>query len=189
MSTPPRHSPLTLHAAPAAGFDQPFEMLAACHERVERMLVLLEKLQQHLAAEGRDDAAREAARDVMRYFDLAGPAHHEDEERHVFPTLLARGNAAMQGVVRTLQQDHLAMTAQWQAVRADLAALADAAGASDAPAALDAAAAARWRDFAALYRRHIAAEEGQAYPAAEPLFDGPARAAMGGEMARRRGAG
>lgn len=35
-------SPLILHAAPAAGFDQPFEMLQACHERVGRMLVLLE---------------------------------------------------------------------------------------------------------------------------------------------------
>ena len=29
-------SPLTLHAAPGAGFEAPFEMLAACHERVAR---------------------------------------------------------------------------------------------------------------------------------------------------------
>ena len=28
------------HSAPAAGFEEPFEMLATCHERVERMLAL-----------------------------------------------------------------------------------------------------------------------------------------------------
>ena len=35
------------HSAPAAGFEEPFEMLATCHERVERMLALQVKLQQH----------------------------------------------------------------------------------------------------------------------------------------------
>ena len=73
-------SPLILHAAPGAGFDQPFEMLLACHERVERMLGLLERLAQHLAEHGCTPDAAQAARDVMRYFDIAGPAHHEDEE-------------------------------------------------------------------------------------------------------------
>ena len=34
--------------SPGAGFEAPFEMLAACHERVERMLTLLARLQQHL---------------------------------------------------------------------------------------------------------------------------------------------
>jgi hypothetical protein len=45
-------SALPLHTAPVAGFDEPFAMLAACHERVERMLQLLERLATHLAAQG-----------------------------------------------------------------------------------------------------------------------------------------
>ena len=95
-------SPLTLHVGPAAGFDQPFEMLAACHERAARMLDLLARLLPHLASQGCDEQARQAARDVMRYFDLAGPAHHEDEERHVFPLLQASPDPAAQALVATI---------------------------------------------------------------------------------------
>ena len=175
---------LTLHAAPSAGFDEPFEMLLACHQRVERMLGLLERLAGHLDARGCDDAARQAAQDVMRYFDLAGPAHHEDEERHVLPLLAASPDPTLRALAARLRQDHRAMGAQWQDLRADLAAVAD----NRWPAAPDAARAVRWRGFAALYRDHVRAEEGQAYPAVRAWLDGPAQAAMGREMANRRGA-
>ena len=89
-------TPLILHAAPAAGFDEPFELLAACHQRVERMLGLLQRLQPHLQAHGADRAGAEAARDLLRYFDLAAPHHHEDEELHVLP-VLAYLNATPEG--------------------------------------------------------------------------------------------
>ena len=39
---------------PAAGFEQPFAMLEACHARVQRMLTLLQKLCAHLRAQGCD---------------------------------------------------------------------------------------------------------------------------------------
>ena len=180
-------SPLTLHAGPGASFDEPFEMLAACHQRVVRMLDLLARLAQHLPSKGCDEAARQAARDVMRYFDLAGPAHHEDEERHVFPALEAVPDPAVQALVARLRQEHLAMAAQWLAVRADLAAI-ESGGLQARAWQAGPAAAGRWAAFAALYRQHIAAEEAQAYPTAQPLLDRPAQAAMGLEMARRRGA-
>lgn len=76
---------------PAVGFEQPFAMLEACHERVERTLTLLSRLRSYLREQAVDDAARQAARDVLRYFDIAAPLHHEDEELHVFPLLLERG--------------------------------------------------------------------------------------------------
>src|SRR5689334_1951600 len=74
-------------AAPAPGFDEPLEMLAACHERIEAQLRTLEKLVEHLsqncaangAAHGADNSARDAAARVMRYFDTAGVEHHRDE--------------------------------------------------------------------------------------------------------------
>ena len=81
------------HRAPGAGYEAPFEMLDACHERVERMLRLLNKLRAHLQASGWDAQAAEAARDVLRYFNEAAPRHHEDEERHVFPAVLAAPDA------------------------------------------------------------------------------------------------
>ncbi len=172
---------LTLHRSPAAGFDEPFEMLAACHERVERMLTLLLRLADHLPGHGADEQARSAAQDVMRYFDVAGPAHHEDEERHVFPTLLRQPGAPLKPLVRQLKSEHLAMGLQWQAVRADLQAVVQGQG-TLTPKAL-----ARWQAFAALYRGHIAAEDGQAYTAAQAVLLPPELQAMGREMAQRRG--
>ena len=171
------------HSAPAAGFEEPFEMLATCHERVERMLSLQAKLQQHLLDKGCDTSARQAARDVMRYFDLAAPLHHQDEELHVFPLLLAQATPEVRALVTRLQQDHVAMTADWAAARAGLQALLDENATGFTPqdeAALD--------RFAMRYDAHIAAEEGVAYPAAAALLPPTALAAMGREMAARRGA-
>ena len=91
------------------------------------MLGLLPGCTTHVAVQGCDTQAAQAAVDVMRYFDLAGPAHHEDEERHLFPLLAASGDAALAGLAARLRQEHLAMATQWQAVRADLQAVAAAA--------------------------------------------------------------
>lgn len=167
-------APLVLHAAPAAGFDEPFEMLDACHRRVERMLRLLARLADHLPQHGADEPARQAAADVMRYFDLAAPLHHEDEERHLLPRLRAAGHAAL---ADRIADDHVRMAAAWQALRAPLAEIA----AGRRPAAFDPA------PFAALYTAHLQAEDGEAYPAAMALVGAEDRAAMGDEMARRRG--
>lgn len=169
-------SPL-LHAGPAVGWDEPFEMLLACHQRVERMLGLLERLAAHVAAHGVDGNAKQAAIDVMRYFDLAGPAHHEDEERHLFPRLLAAGGAAA-ALAQLLHAEHLAMAAQWALVRAAL----DGVTQGRQP---DTAA---WPGFAQLYRAHIVTEEAQAYPAVRQAVDAAALQTMGAEMAQRRGA-
>jgi hemerythrin-like domain-containing protein len=184
-SQPAMTTPLPLHPAPGATFDEPFEMLAACHERVERMLRLMERLAGHLHDQGCDRNARQAAQDVMRYFDLAGPAHHEDEERHVFPLLLARGSPEVQAVVRRLQRDHHAMAHEWAAVRADLCKVAE--GSWTRARAMEEAQ--RWQAYAALYRSHVEAEESLAYPAAQALLDQRAQQAMGREMALRRGVG
>jgi hemerythrin-like domain-containing protein len=170
-------SPITLHPTPSAGFDEPFEMLAACHERVERMLGLLQRLAEHLVDKGADEPARQAARDVMRYFDIAGPAHHEDEERHVFPALLSVGDVGLSAVVERLHAEHLQMVTAWATLRQELARIADAGDAT----------ATHWQAFAALYRTHIETEEGVAYPAALRALSSDARAAMGREMAQRRG--
>jgi hemerythrin-like domain-containing protein len=174
LATPP-----TLHRTPSAGFDEPFEMLHACHERVLRMLGLLSRLAEHLHAQGADGPARQAAGDVMRYFDLAAPAHHEDEERHVLPRLRAAG-AAQAALADELHAEHLQMTAAWQDLRGDLQRIADGALPDDS-------AAQRWQAFARLYRGHVEREEGAAFAPVRALLDAAQQAAMGAEMARRRG--
>lgn len=172
----------SLVASPAAGFEQPFEMLEACHERVQRMLALLARLRTHVAAHGADVQARQAARDVMRYFDVAAPQHHRDEELHVFPRLLRQADPAVVPVVQRLQRDHVLMEQRWAEARRVLERLArgelDRLGAAD-DEALDV--------FAALYGEHLASEEQIAYPRARALMDEKDIEAAGQEMARRRG--
>ena len=168
---------------PGVGFEQPFAMLEACHERVQRTLGLLARLRAHVRDQGGDDAARQAARDVLRYFDIAAPLHHEDEELHVFPLLLAQGAPGVQALVQQLQRDHVTMTADWAAARLALQAVVD--GTASAFSAEDEAAFSR---FAARYDARIAAEEGTAYPAAVALLAPATVVDMGREMAARRGA-
>lgn len=176
----PGHRPL------AAGLEAPFEMLAACHERVERMLALQAKLQQHLLDKGCDEAARQAARDVMRYFDMAAPLHHQDEELHVFPPLLAGADAMLRTLAERLINDHRQMEAAWVPARSVLQAIADSSPDADwcalTPAQADAL-----NQFAALYEQHLADENAVAYPAAQVALPPEAVQAMSEDMMQRRG--
>jgi hemerythrin-like domain-containing protein len=165
---------------PAAGFDEPFEMLHACHERVERSLALLARLLAHLVRQGADAQAQDAARDVRRYFERAAPLHHEDEERHVLPVLRAQGEGAL---ADRLLADHAAMATAWATLRPVLMAV----EAGDAGPALDPATAALHARFVTLYAEHIALEEQSAFVKARSALDAAAQAAMGREMAARRG--
>jgi hemerythrin-like domain-containing protein len=163
-----------LNSSPAVGFEQPYEMLGACHDRVERSLALLLRLAAHLQTQGADSQARDAARDVLRYFDIAAPHHHEDEERHVVPRLRALGEAAL---AELLLQEHRDMQAAYQRLRPGLLALRDAAELPDT---------ADWPAFATLYRAHIELEETRIYPATRDGLSATQLAAMGEEMAGRR---
>lgn len=137
---------------------------------------LLERLDAHLAAHGADGPAREAARDLVRFFDEAAVHHHEDEERHVLPLLRASGRTAL---ADRLHAEHEAMRREWAAIRAELHRVAD-----DGDALRDGGSARheRWHAFADAYREHIAREEAEAF---EGLALGPE---AGTEMSRRRGA-
>ena len=189
--------------APSAGFEQPFELLGACHERVERTLALLQRLRAYVQSPGCDDSARQAARDVLRYFDIAAPLHHEDEELHVFPPLLARAQAVAAGdapgtdaagvaseaaavaaIVRGLQRDHVAMGGAWAVARVPLQDLADGRIDTFTPAQE-----AAFVQFAGLYDDHLRQEDRIVYPAARAALAPQAAQQMGRDMARRRGAG
>ncbi|MFN3438726.1 MAG: hemerythrin domain-containing protein [Acidovorax sp.] len=196
---PAFNSPTVHHipgfSAPAAGFDDPFAMLQACHERVQRTLALLARLRAHVLQHGADNNARQAARDVLRYFDIAAPLHHQDEELHVFPLLMAGASAEVQALVQRLRTDHAHMTADWAAARAPLQALVDWVPDGDVgdggglnPTVFSPDDSAALDRFAIRYADHMQAEEGVAYPAALQLLPPESLSAMGREMAARRGA-
>lgn len=168
--------------APAVGFDQPFDMLEACHERVQRSLGLLQRIMDHIDREGHDASSRSATADVLRYFDIAAPLHHEDEELHVFPALKDADDPHLQEAVRTLQADHVRMAALWAQLRPALVAWRD----DPAAVAIDLATRTLAQAFMGQYDAHIETEEGLVYPAAKTCFDAPGLARIGGEMQARR---
>lgn len=168
--------------APGPGFDEPFEMLQACHERVGRMLALLQKLRAHMRTHGADDQVRQAARDVMRYFDVAAPQHHRDEELHVFPALLGLHDAELAALVARLQQDHTQMEARWKAARSLLEEVAQ-----GERTAFNEADNAVFDAFTKLYDGHIEAEESAAFPRAAAAMEPGRLEAMSRDMAQRRG--
>ena len=167
---------------PAAGFEQPFAMLEACHERVGRTLRLLLKLVDHVANGGVDAQARSAASDVLRYFDIAAPLHHQDEELHVFPALLAHGDALLIAQVRTMQSDHRRMDTLWRELRPHLVALTATGGAEIDGVALRSMS----RAFADVYASHLQSEEEVLFPAAAQLKTTDQLQDMGDEMRLRR---
>ena len=166
----------------APGFDEPLEMLAACHERIEAQLCTLERLIEHLAAKGCDAAAREAASQVMRYFDTAGVEHHRDEDEDIFPLLRQiageRDRPEVSAVINGLEEDHATMEAQWSRLRERLEAVA-----AGRDARLDAEDVAH---FAWLYRRHMEKEAALVLPFAREAVSETQRAALGERMAARR---
>lgn len=166
--------------SPQAGSEAPFETLGACHQRVRRMLRQMQWLRLHLAAIGRDPQARRAAQDLVCYFDRDVALHHEDEEIHVFPPLLAAG-LCVEPVYR-LQREHREMAGLWPAVRGALQRVDTSRWRRLAPAEE-----ALLEQFMRLYDWHMAAEDELVFPAAASCLDATALAAVAEEMAHRRG--
>ena len=167
----------------AAGFDQPFELLRGCHARITRMDALLLRLIDHMKQQGADAQAQQAAEKVLRYFDVAAPLHHEDEELHVFPVL--RASAAGwddDKVLETLESDHRALAVLWAELRGWLLQV-KAAQAQPASAPVVEAA----QRFRTLHAAHIAVENRQIFPAAQAGMNAAQISAMGQDMAARRG--
>jgi iron-sulfur cluster repair protein YtfE (RIC family) len=160
-------------------------MLEACHERVQRTLRLLERLRPHVLLHGRDEQAVQAAQDVMRYFDLAAPLHHQDEEFHVFPAVLAVGDAASRAAVKRLMEQHRQMELQWIELRSVLSGLQSQENAVCEP--FTTLQADTVHAFIALYVDHIRLEEEVVYPLAIVLLDANQKIAMGADMKKRRG--
>jgi hemerythrin-like domain-containing protein len=174
-------NPIKIGNAAAPSFDEPLEMLAACHQRIEAMLDTLERLARHLESSGNDSLARVAAHAVLRYFDTAGALHHRDEDHDLFPLLrvrageLARDEVA--AVIDELEREHHTMEAQWQRLRESLLRVADGA------AQLDPDEVTR---FAWLNPRHMQQEGAAVMPFAREALKADERAALGRRMAARR---
>lgn len=136
------------------------ELFGACHDRVERQCATLLRMGPHVAEHGFDTAARDAALAVMRYFELAAPLHHQDEEQDLFPAVSEAALAARESIplvwVDALLVQHQQLAGLWASLRAALQALCD--GQSwDWPSA-------QVQAFVAHYHAHLALENEHLLP-------------------------
>ena len=158
-----------------------FKVLDACHQQTLATLDTLAALVKRLDEKGDDAQARAMAAEVVQFFSTTARQHHEDEERHIFPKVLASPDPEVVQTVLRLQQDHSWLEEDWMELSGHLEALA--AGQS-------------WWDlallregcevFIALSHDHMVLEESCIYPEARARMQQAERSEMGREMAARR---
>ena len=158
-----------------------FDVLDACHRQTLATLDLLTALVSRLAGVGADAQARTMAKEVVGFFSNVARQHHEDEERHVFPKLLAGTDPHVVQDVQRLQQDHHWLEEDWMALLPPLDAVANGQAWYDIETLREGV-----EIFVALSHDHIALEESCIYPIARARLAGAERSEMGREMAGRR---
>ncbi|WP_119352561.1 hemerythrin domain-containing protein [Azohydromonas sediminis] len=142
--------------------DDDFDVLDEAHRAVVAHLGLLAELIERLGRHGVDDRASELARDIAAFFNGHARDHHAEEERRVFPALLADGSDELVKHVRRLQQDHGWLEEDWLELAPQLDAVANGYNGYDLALLQHALPV-----FTELYREHIALEESLIYPEAK----------------------
>ncbi|WP_273393656.1 hemerythrin domain-containing protein [Actinobacillus porcinus] len=160
----------------APSWENPIEMLYACHGRVKNFCRQLNILPSYLEKNGLNQAVKNNVQQILNYFNLAAPLHHDDEEKDFFPALVKVAPQAKSDIDE-LERQHLHLHANWTALSAQLVELIQGQRDKVENALIE--------QFIAAYDQHIALEEplfemGKQYLLPEQLV------AMGKIMAERR---
>lgn len=101
-----------------------FKALDACHQQIHEHLTELIDLLGRLDTDSDSPHCRQKAKTIETFFSEVSRAHHAEEEKDIFPPLLASDNAELVHAVRTLQQDHGWIEQNWLELAPMLRALA-----------------------------------------------------------------
>lgn len=170
------------------GFDEPLGLLSDCHRRIEHFLHVLAMVAGDAAGGQLNPSYRCALEGAVTYFAVAAPKHMADEEVSLFPRLRDNEDAAVTEAVAALdalERDHDEADAHHTVVDGLVRQWLAADRLSEAETT-------RLRDhltrLQALYKRHIAIEDREVFPAAARALDRAQIAQIGSEMAARRNA-
>ncbi|WGE49295.1 hemerythrin domain-containing protein [Actinobacillus equuli] len=105
-----------------ASWAEPIDMLYACHSKVKRFCKQLHILPEYLAKNGVNQAVKNDVQQILNYFNLSAPLHHEDEEYDFFPALLQVQPQA-QAEVDELESQHELLHHNWALLSVQLEAL------------------------------------------------------------------
>jgi len=101
---------------------EPIEMLYACHGRVKNFCRQLRILPDYLVKNGVNQAVKNDVQQILNYFNLAAPLHHDDEEKDFFPALVQIAPQA-QVNIDELERQHIKLHENWTALSKQLNAL------------------------------------------------------------------
>ncbi|EEX50390.1 hemerythrin domain-containing protein [Pasteurella dagmatis] len=135
-------------------WDEPIEMLYACHSKVKRFCHQLSILPNYLAEHGVNQAVKNDVKQIITYFNQSAPLHHQDEEDDFFPALLAKA-PQVRSEIEKLEAQHILLHQNWDNLSRQLEELVQ-----EKRTHIDAE---LIRQFIAGYDAHIAIEE--------PLFE------------------
>jgi hemerythrin-like domain-containing protein len=158
-----------------------FEFLDSTHKDIQGQVGQLHRLVDAIESEGLNAANRALARRVLDYFNTEARQHHLDEEKHIFPALLASQDAELVQTTEHLIQDHGWLEENWIQIAPSLEAATNGNLWFD-PVELRHA----LEVFEALYLDHILLEESIAYPEAKKRLASLNTLGAGREMAKRR---
>jgi hemerythrin-like domain-containing protein len=177
--------PIQIGQKPESSFSDPVGLLGDCHRRIESFLSILIKIARtggELNVE-----QREALENALRYFREAAPNHTRDEEESLFPRMRASKNEQIQtalAALDALEADH----DRAEKAHAEVETLGQRWLAEGRLS--DSEAKRLWQlldDLKQTYDRHIAAEDSEIFPLAGKVLEKSDLAAVGREMAARRG--
>jgi len=104
-----------------ASFDKPIELLLSCHEKILHFSSALSDLSVALKKEGWSNEITSSANQIRRYFNIASPEHHLDEEHHLFPAIIALDPALQHAesieiiqLINRMIKEHVESDALWQ---------------------------------------------------------------------------
>lgn len=104
-----------------ATFERPLDLLISCHNKILHFSSALLKLSTALKQDGWSDSYAASAEQIRRYFNVAGPEHHLDEELHLFPAIIALAPELKQAQssellqrIHQLIKEHVESDALWE---------------------------------------------------------------------------
>jgi hemerythrin-like domain-containing protein len=101
-----------------------FEALDECHRQIGARMRRLGAVAQHAGAGTLTDEVQREAGEIESFFSGVSRAHHEQEEKSVFPPLLAIGDAVLVETVQMLQREHAWIESRWRALAPQLRSIA-----------------------------------------------------------------
>ncbi|PVX32985.1 hemerythrin HHE cation binding domain-containing protein [Pasteurella langaaensis DSM 22999] len=113
---------ITIQPDASATWAEPIDMLYACHGRVKNFCRQLRILPDYLAQNGINQAVKNDVQQILNYFNLAAPLHHDDEEKDFFPALVQVAPQA-QANINELERQHIKLHENWTALAKQLNAL------------------------------------------------------------------